>query len=70
MRRVDLLEKTLMLGEIDGKKRTGQQRLRWTDSITDLMNKNMSKLWETVKDREAWFAAVHRVAESWTQLND
>ena len=59
-----MLEKTLMLGEIDGKKRTGQQRLRWTDSITDLMNKNMSKLWETVKDREAWFAADRGVAKS------
>ena len=64
MQKDNSLEKSLMLGEIDGKKRTGQQRLRWTDSITDLMNKNMSKLWETVKDREAWFAAVHGVAKS------
>ena len=70
MRRVDLLEKTLMLGEIDGKKRTGQQRLRWTDSITDLMNKNMSKLWETVKDREAWFAAAHGASKIQTQFSD
>ena len=59
-----------MLGEIDGKKRTGQQRLRWTDSITDLMNKNMSKLWETVKDREAWFAAAHGASKIQTQFSD
>ena len=64
MWRVDLLEKTLMLGEIDGKRRIGEQRLRWADSITDSMNKNLSKLWETVKDRESWCAAVHGATKS------
>ena len=70
MWRVDLLEKTLMLGEIDGKRRIGEQRLRWADSITDSMNKNLSKLWETVKDRESWCAAAHGVSKSQTQFSD
>ena len=64
MRRTDSLEKTLMLGKIEGRKRRGRQRMRWLDSITDSMNMNLSKLWEIVKDREFWHALVHRVAEN------
>ena len=66
MQRADSLEKTLMLGKTEGKRRRGQQRMRWLDS-TDM---NLSKLQETVKDREAWCAAVHGVVKSWTQLSD
>ena len=70
IQRPDSLEKTLVLGKTEGRRRRGRQRIRWLDDITDSMDMNLSKLWEMVKDRESWSAAVHGITNSRTQLSD
>ena len=70
MQRADLLEKTLMLGKIEGRRRRGRQRMRWLDGLIESLDMSLNKLQELVKDREAWHTSVHRVIKSWTQLSN